>query len=161
MYIAGQLKELHPTLFEAICLVEGLGRLGFKEEAGADVRVQRGYTSTPEKALCKDQEMSAGDACLFVTLEAPKAETLAIVSEAGHQYAETSFEERVRWTAVIGKIPSWSEGEFATRWAHAVMVFGEAEPGESERAWEGSRARRVLDGVTEVLRHKGFAVKER
>jgi hypothetical protein len=164
MYVAGFIADLHPTLFEALCLVEGFKRLGLGEN---QISWLVGRAKPGSVTLLGEPARETDEQHLFLRVRAPRAFSLLLTTEVltGRTGAietkedEAALHQEVEWCGCVGPIPSWDQAETEARWKQAETVMSAAPRFEAEPLWEGSRARKVLPGLENVLRAKGFAVR--
>lgn len=153
----GELERLakrEPAIFEALCLIEGLRRIGVRDSRAAGLTdlatrttveydARRDYTvraladklaGSGDKALLP-AGLESGSRCLFVRVS---------TEELGQV-----------WTGLVGPLP-YEEEEFTRRWAAAVEIFGKAPSFEAEPLWEASAARSRLPDLQNLLWRKGF-----
>lgn len=151
MYIAGQLRELDSVLFEGLCLVEGLRRLGFSVGEQIRVRIER---ADGGKNSLFPERTRRGDFCLFVELRASrKTEIFALL---GAREDGAQLEDEIVWRGCVGPMTAETyEREFA----RGVRLVDRAAAFEAEPLWQASRARKMLPGLEEVLKMKGFEVR--
>lgn len=136
LYVPGQLEVLsttEPALWEGMCLIEGLRRLGVED--GEDLYTVRPLvdrvTARSAPRCLLPERTSAGDVSLFVRVQ---TELLGDV-----------------WTGTVGAL-DWPMSELDARWAAALRVWNRTPDAEKEPLWQASRARQRLSDLETLLR---------
>lgn len=140
IYVPGELEilsETEPVLFEAMCLIDGLHRLGLENgERGVTVRPIVGRVTRESAGRCLlPEQTTEGNMALFVRV------STELVGQV--------------WTGTVGALP-WPESELDARWDRAMRVWNRTPDRESNPLWERSRARRKLPDLERLLGERGF-----
>lgn len=156
MYIAGELGRMNETVFEALCLIEAIGRLGVRDQV--TVIVSKATAENVVVALLKDK-LKEGDLCLFVRAQGQRTTEIELAfGEHEKDERGINLSETLEWFGAVGPLPFETREEFTRAWDRAVESFKEAPYTEAEPLWERSRARRVMAGLEASLRGQGFKV---
>lgn len=155
MYVAGELAQMHETLLETFCLVEGLTRMGFTQK-NISVLCAVAEEKHAKVALLAPL-VKAGDRIVVVRLSEVVTEKLLAAYAA--EGVEVPLETEIRWFGTVGAVPDWSDEEFRAHYRQAAQVFLDSLPSEAGAAWQRSRAKAILPRLENVLRSKGFEVR--
>lgn len=144
--LAGALSDVDPVMFEGLCVLEVLARLGFPKER---VGVLTGGVEDPSAALMHER-LAHGDRCLFVRVVAPalSREVVLAGQEVPHVHEATV-------TIAVG--PAALEG-FSARWAESMRAVERAPRDEGARAFRASRAFAHLPAICAALRARGIRI---
>lgn len=153
-----KLAEREPVIFEALCLIEGLRRVGVEDSRA------RGALDLAERTTVLGD--SRRDVTVRVVVDAvregdgKKALTRAGFSDM--RAGERAIFVRVHtdvvgqvWNGLVGPC-RYEKADFGRRWAEAVETFGKAPVSEAEPLWQASRARARLPDLEQLMRRRGF-----
>lgn len=151
-----KLAREEPTIFEAMCLIEGLRRIGVKDSTCAG-EVDLATRTTVENDERRDFTVQAFP-------DKVKSGADKALRPAGLRNGEKGLFVRVHtevisqvWTGLIGPLPGYKDmNDFDRKWAKAVLTFGQAGLFEAEPLFTKSEAYKRLPALENLLREKGF-----
>ena len=159
-----RLRGKEPVLFEAICLIDGLSKLGFRlgafedDQAPARALVQVTNSVDMKKSLFPEHAPdAAGRVGVYVLLTVPSVREVEVGEQGRPGEFGIDFSHELSWCGAVGLLsrPD-SEEDFRRRWRDAVSAFATSSRDEGERAWESSRAASMLPSLARVLHAKGI-----